>query len=62
MITDKEHRKLVPILEQVHGVNSISGLASDFGYGLALAKMETDSGNEHRTKKQRQLNQRTGHK
>jgi hypothetical protein len=32
--TDKDYRKLVPIL--AHCVNSVSGLALDFGYGLAL--------------------------
>ena len=32
--TDKDDRKLVCIL--AHCVNSVSGLALDFGYGLAL--------------------------
>jgi hypothetical protein len=32
--TDKDYRKLVPIL--AHCVTSVSSLASDFGHGLAL--------------------------
>jgi hypothetical protein len=32
--TDKDYRKVVPIL--AHGVHSVSGLALDFGHGLAL--------------------------
>ena len=32
--TDKDYRILVPIL--AHGVHSVSGLALDFGHGLAL--------------------------
>ena len=32
--TDKDYRKLVPIL--AHCVNTVSSLALDFGYGLAL--------------------------
>ena len=32
--TDKDYRKVVHIL--AHGVHSVSGLALDFGHGLAL--------------------------
>ena len=35
--TDNDYRKQIPIL--AHAMNSVSGLASDFGYGLALDKI-----------------------